>query len=111
MRFVLPVAFAILSLAACSPQPSGVKAIVGARLEPGEGKPAIEYSVIVIADAKIRAAGPQATTPVPKGAEITGGVGRVIRADLQPGQAANLVMLDGLTGAAAATMRNGEWVK
>ena len=73
MRFAVVCA---LALAACSsPPPSNVKAIVGARLEPGEGYPSIPFSVILVEDGKIRAMGPQAEVPVPKGAEITRGNG------------------------------------
>jgi len=101
-----------LVLAGCSaPEPSGVKVIVGAKLAPAAGQPAIEYSVIVIADGKIRAVGPQATTPVPKGSEITSGMGRVITDPLEIGKPADLVLRDAATGSVEATMKNGEWVK
>jgi hypothetical protein len=103
-KFVLLVCVA---LAACvSPRESGVKVIVGARLG------GIDYSVIVVANGKIQAAGPQATTPVPKGAEITSGLGMTIEpasgsGEIAPGQPANLV----LKGATERIMRNGEWVQ
>jgi hypothetical protein len=96
-----------LSLAACvAPQESDVKVIVGARL----GN--IDYSVVVVANGKIQAAGSQATTPVPKGAEITRGLGMTIErapdgGPIEPGQPANLV----LKGATERVMRNGEWVQ
>jgi len=55
-------ALAALALAGCtSPDASGVKAIVGAKLG------AIDYSVVVIEDGKITAAGPQSQVPVLKG--------------------------------------------
>lgn len=97
-------------LTACvSPQESGVKVIVGAKLEqPGHAP--IDYSVVVIENGKIQTAGPQATTPVPKGAEITRGLGMTIEpvagGQIEPGEPANLV----LRGTNERTMRNGEWV-
>jgi hypothetical protein len=102
------------ALCACTqPQESGVKVIVGARLEPGGGRPAIDHSVIVIADGKFRAVGTQAATPVPKGSEIAGGLGMTARAisgdaPIEVGRGANLV-LEG--GGQRREMRNGEWVR
>jgi hypothetical protein len=98
---------ALLTLIACiGPQESGVKVIVGAKL----GN--LEYSVVVIADGKFRAVGPQASTPVPKGAEITRGLGMTIEplpggSPIEPGQSADLI----LKGDAERVMRRGEWVK
>ena len=93
-----------LSLAACtSPDASGVKVIVGAKLA------SIDYSVVVIENGKITAAGPQASTPVPKGSAITSGIGMTIEPDgdsIEPGHAANLI----LKGATERKMRNGEWI-
>jgi cytosine/adenosine deaminase-related metal-dependent hydrolase len=85
-----------------------MKAIVGARIE---GPPVIEYSVVVIADGKFRAVGPQATTPVPKGAALTDGKGRVISDPLEVGQPADLVLRNAATGSVESAMKNGEWVK
>lgn len=100
------VASAALALSACvSPQESGVKVIVGAKLG------AIDYSVVVIENGKFQAVGPQATTPVPKGAEITSGLGMTIEPApgerIEPGQPADLV----LKGTTERVMRNGEWVE
>lgn len=96
---------AALSLAGCtSPDASGVKAIVGAKLG------AIDYSVVVIEGGKITALGPQSQVPVPKGSEITRGIGMTIEPDggtLEPGSAANLI----LKGATERKMHNGEWVQ
>jgi hypothetical protein len=94
-----------------SPKDSGVKVIVGARLETGANKTPIEYSVVVIADGKIRAAGTQAAVPVPKGSEITSGMGMTIEPvpggdPIEAGRPANLV----LRGTTVRMMRNGEWV-
>jgi len=102
-----------LALFACvSPQESGVKVIVGAKLDPGAGRPPIDHSVVVVADGKFQAVGPQATTPVPKGADITSGLGMTIEpvpggGPIDPGQPANLVM----KGPTERTMRNGEWAE
>jgi hypothetical protein len=107
------VVFCAVALLACvSPRESGVKVIVGAKLDPGGGRPPIDYSVVVVADGKVQAVGPQATTPVPKGAEITRGLGMTIEpapdsGPIQPGQPANLI----LKGKTERTMRNGEWVE
>jgi hypothetical protein len=106
------VCFAILLTACTSPQESGVKVIVGARLETGANNPPIEHSVVVIADGKIRAAGTQAEVPVPKGSEITGGLGMTIQPvpggePIEAGRPANLI----LKGAKDRYMRNGKWVE
>ena len=80
MRPALLVA-ALLLLAGCAaPEESGVKTIVGAKLQPGGGQPGIEYSVVVIAGGKFRAVGPQAMVPVPKGSAITAGLGKIVEA-------------------------------
>jgi hypothetical protein len=94
------------ALTACvSPQESGVKVIVGAKLG------AVDYSVVVIANGKFQAVGPQATTPVPKGAEITSGLGMTIEpvpgGQIEVGQPANLM----LKGGTERIMRNGEWAE
>jgi hypothetical protein len=93
-----------LFLAACtSPDASGVKVIVGAKLG------ALDYSVVVIENGKITAAGPQSQIPVPKGSEITRGIGMTIVPDgdsIEPGRPANLI----LKGATERKMHNGEWV-
>jgi len=100
-------------LASCtSPKESGVKAIVGARLEAGAGHEPIDYSVVVIEGGKIRAAGTEAAVPVPKGSEITRGKGMTIEPlpggePIEPGKPANLI----LRGSTERVMRNGEWVQ
>jgi hypothetical protein len=99
------LAFFGLTLAACTqPEASGVKVIVGAKLG------AIDYSVVVIEAGKIVAAGPQSQIPVPKGSEITRGIGMTIEPDGDPietGRPANLI----LKGATTRKMHNGEWLK
>jgi hypothetical protein len=96
--------FAALSLAGCtSPGASGVKVIVGAKLG------SIAYSVVVIENGKIAAAGPQSQIPVPKGSQITRGIGMTIEPDgdpVEPGHPANLI----LKGETERKMHNGEWV-
>jgi hypothetical protein len=100
-------------LAGCtSPKDSGVKVIVGARLEAGAGRSPIDYSVIVIEDGKIRDAGTQSAIPVPKGSEITRGLGMVVEPvpggdPIEPGRPANLI----LKGPTERIMRNGEWIQ
>jgi cytosine/adenosine deaminase-related metal-dependent hydrolase len=116
MKFLL-LALALL-LAGCA-EPAvepGLKAIVGGRLEPSLDAEPIPYAVIVIAAGKIRAVGPQATTPVPKGAETIAAKGKLIRpmpydAKLAPGSAADLFVLDAATGAPERIMKDGEWVR
>jgi hypothetical protein len=96
---------AVLVLAGCtSPDRSGVKVIVGAKLG------SIDYSVVVIENGKIAAAGPQSQIPVPKGSEITRGIGMTIEPDgepVEPGHPANFI----LKGATERKMHNGEWVR
>lgn len=106
-----------LFAAACT-EPDGASgqiAIVGARLEPSLDAEPIPFSVVVIADGKIAAAGPQASTPVPKGAETIQGAGRVIQpspytATIAPGNPANLLIRNAETLAPEAVMRDGQWV-
>jgi hypothetical protein len=114
MKRGLPIlAVLILScLASCtSPDPSGLKAIVGARLITAPGRAPIEYSVVVIENGKFRDVGPQASVPVPKGAELTRGIGMTIEpapgsGPIEPGQPADLV----LQGATQRVMHDGQWV-
>ena len=108
---------AIVFLASCgSNSSSPVKVIVGAQLEPGHERPRLEHSVVVIRDGKFQAVGPQASTPVPKGAQITSGMGKLITpipssSLIAPGEPANLVLRDAATNSAEMIMHNGEWLK
>jgi len=108
MRKVLLLA--ALALAGCtSPDASGVKVIVGAKLIAAPGREPIDYSVVVIEGGKITAAGPQSQVPVPKGSVITRGIGMTIEHDgdsIEPGRAANLI----LRGPTDRKMHNGEWI-
>jgi hypothetical protein len=93
-------------LAACSAPDTTLKAIVGARLG------SIEHSVVVVENGKIRAVGPQSSTPVPKGGEITSGLGMTLEplpggSPIEPGQPANLI----LRGSSDRVMKGGEWQK
>ena len=116
MKFLL-LALALLLTGCAEPgvEP-GLKAIVGCSLEPSLDAEPIPYAVIVIAGGKIRAIGPQATTPVPKGAATISGKGKLLRpmpydAKLAPGSPADLFVFDAATGAPERIMRDGEWVR
>jgi len=105
-------------LASCgSPvESSPVKVIVGAQLDPGRGQPRLEHSVIVIRDGKFEAVGPQASTPVPKGAQITSGMGKLVTpapssSSIAAGQSADLVLRNAATNSAEMIMHDGEWLK
>lgn len=102
MKYLLLLA--ALALAGCtSPDASGVKVIVGAKLG------TIDYSVVVVENGKITAAGPQSQIPVPKGSAITNGIGMTIEPDgdsIAPGRPADLI----LKGTTDRKMHNGEWV-
>jgi hypothetical protein len=103
----------MLTIPACtSPESSGLKVIVGARLIPAAGRAPIDYSVIVIENGKFREVGPQASVPVPKGAELTRGNGLTVApapggGPIDAGQPANLV----LSGATNRVMHDGQWVQ
>jgi len=108
----------LILLASCgSPsENSPVKVIVGAQLDPGRDNPRLEHSVIVIRDGKFQAVGPQQSTPVPKGAQITSGMGKLITpapssALIAPGLHADLVLRDAATNSAEMIMHDGEWLK
>jgi len=73
----------LAALSSCGETPAptaapGTVAIVGARLIDGTGADPIEDSVVVIQDARIQAAGPRSSTPVPEGAEVVDGAGKTI---------------------------------
>jgi hypothetical protein len=101
-------------LAACS-SPSGVQVIVGAKLIAAPGSTPIDYSVVVIEGGKFKAVGPQATTPVPKGSEITRGLGMTVAPlpggdAIEPGHAANLALKETELGPVVRVMRDGHWL-
>lgn len=104
-KWILSAVLLLAELGCTSPKESGIKVIVGARLNQ------IEYSVLIIQEGKIRAAGPQSAVPVPKGSEVIRGIGMSIEplpggAPVAAGQPANLV----LKGSTQRMMRDGEWV-
>ncbi len=105
-----------IALTACtSPQESGVKVIVGAKLIAGPVAAPIEYSVVVVQDGKFREVGPQSSIPVPKGAEMTRGLGMIIEpapggGPISAGQPADLILKDEKSST-QRTMHHGEWVR
>ena len=102
-----------VALTACiSPEESGVKVIVGAKLIAAPGRAPVDYSVVVIEKGKFREVGPQSATPVPKGAELTRGLGMTIEAlpggsPIEAGKPADLI----LKGSPDRIMKAGEWVR
>ena len=103
-------------LVSCTPPASPVKVIVGAQLDPGHDQPRLEHSVIVIRDGKFQAVGPQQSTPVPKGAQVTSGMGKLITpvpssSLIAAGQPADLLLRDVATGSVEMVMHDGEWSK
>ena len=104
-------------LASCgAPDSSSVKVIVGAQLDPGRQGPRLEHSVIVIRDGKFEAVGPQQSTPVPKGAQIISGMGKLVTPApssslIAAGEPADLVLRNAATNSAEKVMHDGEWLK
>jgi len=115
-RSIILLTIALLASCGSPSDGSSIKVIVGAQLDPGHNNPRLEHSVIVIRDGKFQAVGPQASTPVPKGAQITSGMGKLVTpvpgTDLiAPGEPADLVLRDAATNSAEMTMHAGEWLK
>lgn len=112
-----PLALLLLVTSCGSPpDTSRTKVIVGAQLEPGHDHPRLEHSVIVIRDGKFQAVGPQQSTPVPKGAQMISGSGKLVTpvpssALIAPGEPADLVLRDAATNSAEMIMHDGEWLK
>jgi imidazolonepropionase-like amidohydrolase len=74
-----PLAFALLSLCACKPsEESHMKAIIGAVLIDGQGGPPVSNSVVVVAQNRIRAAGPSSLVPIPAEADKIDGSGKFL---------------------------------
>ena len=108
MKHFLPIL--LLTMTACTrPEASGIKAIVGAKLIAAPGRASVDFSVIVIDGANITAAGPQSSTPVPKGSQITSGLGMTVEPlpgnSIEPGHPADLI----LKGKSDKKMLHGEW--
>lgn len=115
MKVLAVVMLAAIFVGCAEPQVEpGLKALVGGRLEPSLDVEPIPYSVVVIADGKIQAFGPQATTPVPKGAETISTKGSVIRpmpyhSTITVGAPANLLLFNVETGRPEGVMQDGKW--
>jgi hypothetical protein len=112
---LLAIALVALLIACTPPQESGVKVIVGAKLIAAPGAAPIEYSVVVVEGGKFREVGPQSSTPVPKGAEMTRGLGMIVEpatggGAIAAGKPADLILKDEKTSA-ERMMHNGEWVR
>ncbi len=103
----------LLVLLGCGDTSNGPKkiAIAGARLEPGGGKPAIPYSIVIVEDGKFKAVGEQAEVPLPKDSEVINGLEQTLApldagSVIEPGKPANLTM----KGARETrTMKEGVW--
>ena len=70
----------------------------------------------MIRDGKFEAVGPQASTPVPKGAQITSGMGKLVTPEpngslIATGEPANLVLRDAATNSPEMAMHDGVWLK
>ncbi len=116
MKTAVVVLAALLTGCAEPGAEPGLKAIVGGSVEPALDAERIPYAIVVIAAGKIRDIGPQASTPVPKGAETIAAKGKLIRpmpydAKLAPGSPADLMIFDAETGAPERIMKAGEWVE
>ena len=83
------IAVALLSLCACKPsEESHMKAIIGAVLIDGQGGPPVSNSVVVVAEDRIRAAGPSSVVPIPAEADKIDGSGKSLvpgLVDVYPG--------------------------
>ena len=115
-RSILLLMIAVLASCGSPAGSSPVKVIVGAQLDPGHDNPRLEYSVIVIRDGKFEAVGPEASIPVPKGAQIIAGKGKLVTpapssALIAAGEPADLVLRDAATNSAEKIMHDGEWLK
>ena len=103
----------LLALLGCGDVSNGPKkiAIAGARLEPGGGKPAIPYSIVIVEGGKFKAVGEQAEVPLPKDSEVIDGLEQTLApldagGVIETGKPANLT----LKGARETrTMKEGVW--
>jgi imidazolonepropionase-like amidohydrolase len=115
-KAILLLTIAVLASCGSPSDSSPIKVIVGAQLDPGHDNPRLEHSIVVIRDGKFQAVGPQASTPVPKGAQITSGMGKLITPApssslIAAGEPADLVLRDAATNSAEKIMHDGEWIK
>jgi hypothetical protein len=116
MKMRLLLALTVLLAGCVTPDDSGVIVVVGAKLEPAAGRPEIEHSVVVVEGGKFRAVGTQAAIPVPKGAHITQGLGKILEVapggpPIQEGQPATFVLRDAASLSIEMQMRDGAWIK
>jgi len=74
----LTVFGALAALAACTAPAGGPLVIVGATLIDGTGEPPLLDAFLVIEGHRIKAVGPQAKVPLPKGAQILDARGKFI---------------------------------
>ena len=111
MKRSLPVVLILAGfLAGCGgAATSDVKVVVGAQL-PSKG---LEYSVVVVEGKTIREVGPQSDVPVPKGSQITSGLGKVLEpapgGEIGPGQPATFSLRNAQTTVIEARMIEGVW--
>ena len=86
-------------LAACSqPGNAPVQVIVGAGLVDASNHVSVPYSVVVVKDGKIEAAGPQASVPVPRDSAKVNGIGKYVVAaapggTIRAGEPADLLLV------------------
>lgn len=113
MKKILLILAAVVLIACISSEDSGVQVIVGAKLIAAPGSQPIDYSVVVVKNGKFTSVGPEASTPVPKGAELLRGFGMTIESlpggpAIAPGNHADLVLKGSST---QRVMRAGEWIR
>lgn len=77
-KLVVCICLCVSASAFLSSQPAAVTAITGATLIDGNGGAPVADSVVVIANGRITAAGPRASTTVPSGATIINGGGKFL---------------------------------
>ena len=102
-RWTLLALLPLLAGCGIAPAPDTI-AIVGATLI-AEGRDTIPYSIVLVKGGTITAVGTQAGVPIPKTSAITDGLrqylvatdatGKPTQGRLEPGQPANLALLDG----------------
>jgi imidazolonepropionase-like amidohydrolase len=113
-----------LVLASCSQTGTAdVQVIVGATVVDAAGKVAIPYSVVVVKDGKIAAAGPQSEVPVPRDSAKTNGIGKFLvpaapGRRIEVGQPADLLLVaanpvtdPGYRDKIERRMKAGRWVE
>jgi len=106
---------ALLCCSACkSPEESHMKAIIGAVLIDGQGGPPVSNSVVVVAEGRIRAAGPGSVVPIPSEADKIDGSGRYLTpglVDVYPREDPSTNLTTGHTSSEQARSRVAELVR